>query len=258
MNRLNPTNRFSTARFIHLCKRALILNQRQWLVGLLSASGLIFVIWVIPNLFIVRETGIVRFEEELISATFFIFLLWGLLLTSDIFQDLHSPSTAFQTLTLPATSAEKFLSAWCITMPVFLIVTISAIFIMGMISSLMILIFYGASSGFTIYNPINATTGEFALNYLFLNSLFLLGAIYFRKNNFLKTILAFIVIMISMFFLWAIIGWIYMILFGIDRFSFEYISSDHSFLFGTLYSWVITPAALLITYVLLKRRQVVS
>jgi hypothetical protein len=256
MSRLKPTNTFSTPRFIHLCIRAILLNQRQWLIGLLASSGIVIVIWLVPTLFIVAETGEARFEN-LLPTALFIFTLWGLLLTSDIFQELHSPSTAYQSLTLPATSTEKFISSWVLTMPIFLVVTISTIFLIGILSSISVMIFDSSFSGFHIYNPFEESTVNFVLNYLFYNSLFLLGAIYFKKNNFLKTITAFITIMISFLFLWAILGWLYMSLFGLDQFSFEYITSDHGDLFGSLYRWVITPTALLLTYLLLKRRQVV-
>ena len=256
MRKIKPTNTFSSPRFIHLCKRAFLLNQRQWLIGLLASTGILMVIWMIPTLFILIETGQSRYEQ-LLPTAFIIFTLWGLLLTGDIFQELHSPSTAYQSLTLPATSAEKFISSWVITMPIFLLVAISAIFIIGILSSLTVMIFGGSFTGFHIYNPFEESTLKFVLNYLFYNSLFLLGAIYFKKNNFLKTIATFIAIIISLLFLWAILGWLYVSLLGLDQFSFEYISSDPMEIVGSIYRWVITSTALLLTYVLLKRRQVV-
>jgi|GEM_PF-633318 len=256
MNKLEPTNAFSISRFFHLCKRSFVLNQRQWLMGLLASTGILLVIWVVPTLFFASETGEIRIEN-FHPATLFIFMLWGLLLTSDIFQELQTPSTAFQSLTLPATSTEKFLSAWFLTMPVFLLVTISAIFLMSLLSSFIIMMIEGTSIGFNIYNPFDETTGKYALNYLFLNSLFLLGAIYFRKNNFLKTIVAFIVLMISFLFIWTILGWLYMSFLGLDQFTFEFINSDPTSLFDELSRWVITSTALLLTYVLQKKQQVV-
>lgn len=257
MTSLNPTNSFSTTRFIHLCKRAFVLNRRQWIVGLLASTGIVMVIWMVPTLIILNESGVSRFEY-LLPTALMIFTLWGLLLTSDIFQELFTPSTAFQSLTLPATSTEKFLSAWVLTMPVFLIVTITAIFLITLLSSLIFLMFDGNLSGFNIYNPIDQTTWDFALNYLFLNSLFLLGAVYFRKNNFLKTIAAFIAIMISYLILWNLLGSLYIYLFGPDLFSLEFISGDPTNnIFGSLFKWVITATALLLAYVSLKRQQVV-
>lgn len=252
MNRLNPTNTFSLARFTHLCKRAFILNQRQWIIGLLASTGIVVVIWMVPTLMILNESGGNRFEY-LIPTALMIFTLWGLLLTSDIFQELSSPSTAFQSLTVPATSAEKFLSAWFLTTFVFLFVTITTIYLIALLSSLILWISEGSFSGFNIYNPFDETTVSFVLNYLFLNSLFLFGAIYFRKNNFLKTIVAFIAMMISILILWTIVGWVYVVLLGLDQFSFEYMTT----IFGPLFRCVITTTVLLLSYVSLKRQQVV-
>ena len=256
MNRLSPTNTFSTDRFIHLLKRAFVLNRQQWLIGLLASAGIVMVIWVVPTLFIVSETGANR-TEFLLPFAFMIFTLWGLLVTSDIFQELNTPSTAFQSLTLPATSTEKFVASWFLTVPIFLFVTIAAILLITLLSSLIILIFNGGFTDFNIYNPFDRATCDFAANYLFFNSLFLLGAIFFRKNNFLKTIAAFIGFMISFFILWSIFGWL-LISFDIIGFiSFEFIASDSTNdIIGFLFKWVITTTALLLAYVLLKRQQV--
>ncbi len=257
MNRLNPTNTFSIARFNHLCKRTFVLNQHQWIIGLLASIGIILVIWMVPALYILNESGVSRFES-LLPTALIIFTLWGLLLTSDIFQDLNTPSTAFQSLTLPATSTEKFISAWFLTMPIFLLVTIASIFLISLLSSLILLIFEGSFSGFNLYNPFDATTWEFALNYLFLNSLFLLGAIYFRKNNFLKTIAAFIALMISLIFIWTIFGWVYLFLFELEQFSFQFSTIEPgNEMIDSIFRWVIPTTALLLTYVSLKKQQVV-
>lgn len=257
MNQLNPTNTFSLARFIHLCRRTFVLNQRQWIIGLLASIGIILVIWMVPTLYILNESGVSRFES-LFPTALIIFTLWGLLLTSDIFQELYTPSTAFQSLTLPATSTEKFLSAWCLTMPVFLVVAITAIFFISILSSLLLILFEGGYSGFDLYNPFNETTWEFGLNYFFLNSLFLFGAVYFRKNNFLKTIAAFIALMISLLFIWTFLGWVYLFLFELEQFSFQISTIEPTnTVIDTIFRWIIPTTALLFTYVTLKKQQVV-
>lgn len=259
MNQLNPTNTFSTDRFIHLCKRSFVINQRQWLIGLIASIGIVITIWMVPTLFILvlTESEVSRFENSFHIA-FMTFTLWGLLFTSDIFQELNTPATAFQSLTLPATSTEKFLSAWFITVPVFLIITIIAISLITLLSALVLILFGGTPSGLNIYYPLDRSTWDFALNYLFLNSLFLLGAIYFRKNNFLKTIASFIALMLSFFIVWGFLGWAYIHLLGLDHLSFEFITSGPiSNVLGSLSKWVITSIALLLTYVSLKRQQVV-
>tara|TARA_R100001143_G_C3361305_1_gene136528 strand:+ start:42779 stop:43552 length:774 start_codon:yes stop_codon:yes gene_type:complete len=257
MNTLNPTNSFSLARFIHLCKRTFVLNQRQWIIGLLASIGIILVIWMVPTIFILSETGVNRFES-LLPTALIIFTLWGLLLTSDIFQELYTPSTAFQSLTLPATSTEKFLSAWFLTMPVFLFLTIAAIFFISLLSSLILILFEGSFSGFDLYNPFNETTWDYALNYFFLNSLFLFGAVYFKKNNFLKTIAAFIALMISFILIWTLLGWVYLFLFELEQFTFQFSTLEPTnTVIDSILKWVIPTTALLFTYVSLKKQQVV-
>jgi hypothetical protein len=226
-------------------------------MGLFASTGILLVIWVVPTLFVLSESGVSRFET-LLPTALIIFTLWGLLLTSDIFHELYTPSTAFQSLSLPATSTEKFLSAWFLTMLIFLIVTITVIFLITLLFSLAALVIEGNFSEFFLYNPFDRLTLEFVLNYIFLNSLFLLGAIYFRKNNFLKTIAAFIAIIISLIIIWTILVWVYLFLFEIDQFSFQFstIEPTNTFI-DSLLRWILTTIALLLTYVTLKRQQVV-
>lgn len=256
MKNLQPVNYLSTPRLVQLCKLTLFKNRRQWLTGLFAASGLIFVIWMLPLLITGFSAGSLRGPTDY-SFAMFIFVLWGLLVTSDIFQELHSPTTAYQSLTLPATSTEKFLTAWIITFPLLLLVIIVALFSISLIVSVIYGIFDGGVSFSTLYLPNSTESVDLMSHYFFYNSLFLFGAILFKKNNFLKTLLAVITIVISFFFISAVIMLIVTAGLGFDSLSFQIDDPNLMESISTIISIVVSSTSLLLTYLLLKKRQVV-
>lgn len=257
MKQIKPVNQLSVNRLFHLCRLTLFKNKRQWLTGLLAISGLLFVIWMLP----LMSNGAPgeSFNGPLgYPFAMFLFALWGLWITSDIFRELHSPSTAYQSLTLPATSSEKFMAAWIITYPLLLILFGASLFTISFIVSAIHGIIHGGFSLTSLFLPFSAESAELTGYYFFNNSLFLLGAILFRKNNFLKTLLAIITAVISLFFVSAVTLFIVTAGLGVDRFSFQL---DDPVLLETLsntFTFVIAFTSLLLTYLLLKKRQVVS
>lgn len=256
MKNLQPVNYLSTPRLLQLCKLTLYKNRKQWLTGLLAASGLIIAYWSIPALFskIPELTGTTHIDYR---AGGFVFLIWGLLVTSDIFQDLHSSTTAYQSLTLPATSVEKFLTAWIITLPIFLLVSFAAILILSLITSLFYSIINSAVIFGPFISPFSPETISFASSYFLYNSIFLLGAVLFRKNNFLKTILAIITIVFSFILITTVVMFIIPNVLDIDSFTYQIDSSSIPDIISNTFTLVVAFTSLLLTYVLLKKRQVV-
>ncbi len=256
MKNLQPVNSLSIPRLLQLCKLTLFKNKRQWLTGMLAASGLIIVLWLLPLMISSFAAGTIRGPMEYTLAMF-IFVLWGLLVTSDIFQELHSPSTAFQSFTLPATSSEKFLAAWMITYPLLFLIFSAALIVISLIVSLSYALLNSGFSFETIYSPFSNDSIELAGRYFYYNSLFLLGAVLFKKNNFLKTILAIITIVISFIFLSALTMFIISAGSGVDHLSFQLDDPQIMNTISTIFKVVVSFSCLLLTYILLKKRQVV-
>ena len=256
MIHLEPVNQLSFHRLLQVCKLTYYKNRRQWLTGLLAASGIILVVWVLPLLISGFTSGSISGPSDF-SFAMFVFVLWGLLVTSDIFQELHSPATAYQSLTLPSTSGEKFLAAWILTFPFLLLVFIASLFVISLLVSVIYGILNGGLSFSTIYLPFSSETYELTTRYFYYNSLFLLGAILFKKNNFLKTLLAIITIVISFLFLTAVTMFIITAGSGVDSFSFQLDDPHLMDTISRIFMFVVAFTSLLLTYLLLKKRQVV-
>ncbi len=212
---------FSITRFQFILKRFLLLNQKNWVIGLLGAIGLVFSMWMLPVLLIDTPIEMLGFNVIKGTAMFF-YLAGGLALTSRIFFELHSTTTAFQFLTLPASTLEKFIAAWFITSIAYTVVAIASLFILSVIIEMISAFRMGTWEFFKFFNPFHPDQLQRYAAYFFYHSIFLLGAIYFKKNNFLKTLLVIITFFIAMFFIIAVVGLILAFMMIADNFSFEY------------------------------------
>lgn len=110
--------------------------------------------------------------------------LVGFVMTSRSFKELHNPSVTYHYLTLPCSNFERFLSKWLLTAVIFPV-------------ALMMLFF--AIAGFC-YWVLGAPAHYFDFlydsnwhrfaKYLIVHSIFFMGAIFFKRYAFMKTLLA--------------------------------------------------------------------
>jgi hypothetical protein len=200
MNRIEPSNAFSISRFIQLCKRIIKLNRSSWLMGLGAVIGILLIIWFFPILAGGNTWHGYRIESLLPAATFF-FILGGLFMTSTLFNELHSPTTAFQHLTLPATALEKLLSAWAISTVLYTLFSLVIYFLLTLTIQLVTAFTLTADLSIRLFNPMDFNLSESVISYFYYHSIFLLGAIYFVKNNFLKTIVSIVFVLSTLFIL---------------------------------------------------------
>jgi hypothetical protein len=123
-------------------------------------------------------------------------LLGGLILTSMSFAyDMFDKEGQNEWLMLPATSAEKFLAKGllaAIAYPVALLLL--TVLSSALVESLLLL----AKSPFSMFDPFSRQVAEDLLSYYVWQSVFLLGATVFRKNQFIKTVLSLFVLFIAM------------------------------------------------------------
>lgn len=199
MNASNSVNQFSFTRFQLVLKRYVVLNQRTWLVGFLCVAGFLLLIAVLPtisNMFSVDQPGFIAIREFTIS----LYSFGGLILTSMIFNEVHSSTKAFQFLTLPSTTFEKISAAWFTSTIVYTVVSMISIVALSILIEVIKGINTGVWSPFHIFNPFTSDVISAFLDYLFYQSIFLLGAVYFKKNNFIKTLLVIIVFVLGIIF----------------------------------------------------------
>lgn len=121
----------------------------------------------------------------------------GLIITSLAFvDDMFSKNGQQEWLMLPATSLEKFLAKAMLTSWVYPLALIAVFFATSVIIEPLFLLFF--SNSITLFNPFTRIVGRQLASYWVIQSLFLLGATFFRKGHFLKTTLSIGTIMFAL------------------------------------------------------------
>lgn len=115
-----------------------------------------------------------------------VIIIIGLLLTSLSFSELYTGKSYFY-LTLPTSSVEKFISKLIIVSVLYLL-SINFLLIIVSVAAKG-LNYFLLGEQFPIFNPIHPSILNSEILYLIILTIFLFGAVYFKKYNFLKTIL---------------------------------------------------------------------
>lgn len=192
-------NNFSVSRFQLVLKRYVALNQQTWLIGFLCVAGFLLAIAILPtmsDMMNVQRPGFIAIRGFTLS----LYTLGGLILTSMIFNEVHSPTKAFQFLTLPSTTSEKLFAAWFTGTVIYTVVSMVAIFTLSILVEVIKGVNLGSWTPFNIFNPFTADVISTILGFFFYQSMFLLGAVYFKKNNFIKTLLVIIIFVLGSLF----------------------------------------------------------
>lgn len=205
MNMISSKNSFSIERFLLLTKRTISFNQKSWVIGFASAYGILTLAWYLP-IFTALPIWHGFQIDSLLPAATFLFSAGGLFITSSLFDELHSSNTAFLNLTLPATALEKLFSAWFVSVVLFSMAAIFGYFILHLLIQLLTVLIVPSSPAIQLFNPFYTEFGMLLFTYTVYNSVFLLGAVYFKKNNFIKTLLTMILIGVGMAFISGIVA----------------------------------------------------
>lgn len=174
MNESNLASTFSFDRVFKYGKRFLYLKKKSILINIFGMIILstAFALW--SNYVDFSDLGLRTLEGTLIN----IILFMGLYLTSFVFDESKSPNTASQFFTFPITSLERFFFYWFFSF----VLIFSFIGLVIFTLSISIDSSYSLSLSLTSKN----TLSEAAL----LHSIFFFGAIYFKQNSFLSTLIS--------------------------------------------------------------------
>jgi hypothetical protein len=195
MKTLTASDTFSAQRLLQLIKRTINLNFHNWTIGFLAVGGLIAAIWFVPIL-LPTEAWHGYNTYALTPAFMFFYIAGGLYLTSGLFDELHEAGTAQLGLTLPALASEKIASAWITGYLLYSIAAFVAFAILVPVIYFITLITVEADLTFSLYDILLNDIHSPLFGYLLYQGFFLFGAVYFRKLNFLKTIVLMIVLFI--------------------------------------------------------------
>jgi hypothetical protein len=254
---MEKINQFSLQRLLLLMQRYLTFNSKTWLIGIGAISGVLIIISLLQAYF---SQGLFDVRSLATTGQVMIFI-GGFVITSMAYNEIHTPARSQFYLTLPATTAEKLFSNWLITSVIFiLIANILLALVLALANGIANLAW---SASFNLFNPFTNENLKLMGIYIVTQSIFFLGALQFRKNNFLKTILSLFVISMVINIIAGLFAYL---LFGTDgmHMDAQTMSPDLSHMFETIFPkvmktifyMVLVPFFLLVSYFKLKEREV--
>ncbi|MDC7232886.1 MAG: hypothetical protein PQJ58_06615 [Spirochaetales bacterium] len=185
---MNIENTFNPKRFMLLFKKDLIQGYRPLLITLAAAVGATFF------LLLVSTPGEVSQEVHM---GLFTPMLWagGLIFTSLIFKEAHALNQIHGWLMTPASRLEKYLQKLLLTTVFFTLALIVTFFTASALNTLVYLLFFSQRP--PLFNPFQSWVWINIGHYMIVQSIFFLGAAWFRKFNFVKTVLTLNVLQIA-------------------------------------------------------------
>lgn len=185
---MHKNSYFNIERIGHLLVRQLRLNTQTILIGFAAVAGL---------LTFILSMRVIFGGTDLDSLTFFgnimpYFFAGGFVFTSTIFSELRTAHRGYLYLTLPASTLEKLTVSWFVSSVMYVLAAIVMMFVINVLLMAVAAIFTASHVPvFQLFDPSILKT--YAV-YMVTQPIFILGAIYFRRVNFLKTLLSLFVI----------------------------------------------------------------
>jgi hypothetical protein len=173
--------RFDISRMVNFIKRQTALNASSTMIGALATFGALLVVSGIYGYFFPHA---VTTLIHIYLVTFYIVIL---VFTSKIFDELHNPQKGYAYLTLPVSTAEKLWGSWILSAPVFTVLFSGICIVLYFLACLM----GGRMEAFHKIFDLDNIEGVGI--FIIIQSIFFLGAIYFKKNNFMKTVATLII-----------------------------------------------------------------
>lgn len=254
---------FDINRLKYLLLRQLSFNYKILLIATGAIIGLLMFIGTMMLLF----SNSTPDQQTILGMMMPYFFIGGYIFSSVVFSELNSPHRGYLYLTLPASAFEKLISAW-------LVCSVGYVLFGSIIIYFINFYYISIAAAFTsktvelvnIFSP--GVLKVFGI-YMVTQTIFFLGAIYFRRVNFLKTILALFVLVMIIAFYSAILS---KLLFFTSSFKNQWwmnnIGMNHSFDMKNMAEHVIVPIAkvlfwgctapffLIVSYFRLKEREV--
>jgi hypothetical protein len=185
---MSSNNYFNLRRIFLLVKADLTLYRNAIFIGFASLAALI----VLGNLISPRN----MFSVDQNPSLFLLLLGVGYWVSSMSFRGIHKKPDGLFLLTLPASSLEKLLAKWLITSIGYIVLALMSYTVIYWILAAVAFIF-GRASHFTNL-PLSIYIWRIIFDYVMLQSIFLMGSIYFKKYAFIKTIFGVICVSILM------------------------------------------------------------
>lgn len=195
---MKATNIIQPERIFQLLKRDILSNFNSALIAFGAVAAVAYLISII-TVYSSSASGQLYF----ILFTNLLFA-GGLITTSMVFKEIHRKETAQNYLLLPASNFEKFLSRLLISTIGFAAITLIGITAISYLSEGVNTLIFKRHND--LFNPFGKMVWILIAHYFVAQSVFFLGAVFFRKNNFIKTINAIFIFSISITILGLFFG----------------------------------------------------
>jgi len=187
---------FSFKRFGMLFKKHTVENYRSYAMALFVLVGIMTIVIGIAN-YKAFEPMSMKMQIAFFMG---FFIASGAIFTSNIFNNLGDKRKTIASLTLPASSFEKFLVGWVYSFVFFQIVFIAVYY--AIVCTVIALGHWPAGTAPIL--DVFSTKYKFYtvfIMYAFLHSIVIYGAIFFKKTHFIKTAFAFF---IALMLIWLV------------------------------------------------------
>lgn len=210
-------NSFSFSRLGLLIKKQWYDNAKLYTLSFFALTGILAIVFICWVAF--HET--IQFEEEDTFLIFAIFLFAvGIIFASTTFASLGDKARGTHWLTVPATHLEKLVCGLFYSMIVFLVVYVAVFLVIRQVTFFWIKL--DPVNQIEYQHNIGKGIKNIFLIFLSVQSLFILGSVYFEKFSFIKTIL-FGLVLIFVYIL--IFQFVFRQLFGAHSFHMRGLSS---------------------------------
>jgi hypothetical protein len=176
------SEQLSLRRLGLLVRNDLLLEQRTLLI--VSAIVAVLALFGPAGAVYLDYTGVAFYRTVFLIALFG----FGTVTTSMSFTDLHGRTTSAQYLLLPATSLEKTAARLLWGTAVVIVGLLLLTTALSVVVEVLKLAAFGGENA--IFSPLDPIAWSVIPHYLVVQALFFLGAAWFRRLNFIKTLLA--------------------------------------------------------------------
>ena len=190
---------FSLNRFGLLLKASAVNKYRTWLITSAALAGVIFIASLFSS-----DHG----QSFYVTLSIEILFIFGILMSAGSFKELHDKTLNQAYLLLPASSLEKTLAQLFIVTVGFILYLLVFISLTAVMVEVINFLLFGEE--ISLFNPFNRGLWTAIPGYLFLQSLFFLGAAWFKKLHLVKTILAISLTAIGLALIAAVNSWFFL------------------------------------------------
>jgi hypothetical protein len=184
-----------------LLRNDVVGGYRAWLIASAALAGLI----------VVSSAATVYFNGSpgVYSSPWWfgvLLLVWGAITASKAFNELHDRTKNEPYLLLPASTLEKGVARLLLVLIGFFVYFLAYATVVAAVAGTLNALLFGA--GNRIATPFDPLVAKLLGHYVVVQSLFFVGAAWFRKTHFLKTVLALILISWAIGAFAFLLGWL--------------------------------------------------